>query len=152
MAICDQEMVSPGLETETRLDDIYETKRGAAPLTANGLGHCVTEWLCYGLIFPLKPIKKTTTNSDSSSLTNFLSVSWQQQLKAHSLSLLLWDAQVHKYWLSCRQIIRITNVNPVVDLALVWPLISAWHSWKVTQLPQKADRKWSVNWRVGLCV
>lgn len=74
------------------------------------------------------------------------------QFKAVAHSFLLWDAQVHKYWLNCFQIIRITNANPVVDLALVLPLISAWHSWKVAQLPQEADRKSSVNCGSGsLC-
>lgn len=64
-------------------------------------------------------------------------VSITTQFKALALLFLLWE--VHKYWLSC-QIIRIINVNPVVDLALML-FSSVWHSWKVT--PCHTMQTWS---------
>lgn len=150
MAICAQEMVSPRLKTKTE-----ETWRYLWDKTRSCFIDC--EWsrtLCdkapaprviahgCGLIFFHKTIQ--TTMSQSSFWFQFtyertapFCVSITTQFKALALLFLLWE--VHKYWLSC-QIIRIINVNPVVDLALIL-FSSVWHSWKVT--PCHTMQTWS---------
>lgn len=138
-------------QRQKRLDDIYETKQGAASLTANEVGHCVTkrrrpEWLhmAVGSSSFTKQSKLQCRKAHFELRFQFtykrtapFCVSITTQFKALALLFLLWE--VHKYWLSC-QIIRIINVNPVVDLALIL-FSSVWHSWKVT--PCHTMQTWS---------
>lgn len=136
MTICAQKIVSLRLNIDrgdkhgaTSLPAILCDKAPAPRMIVHG----------YELIFLLKTVQttmsqcwyETTTNSYSSSLPKeHLTVCFLKTTQFSALALLFWLWGVHKYWLSC-QIIRIINVNPLVDLASVL-FSSIWHSWKFT--------------------
>lgn len=126
-----------------RLDDIYETKPGAAPLTANKDGHCVTkclrsEWwrMNTGQSSTSKQSKVQRRKAHADIKPSSSNCGWLKQSQSFCLLLAtgcntpsplfpLWEAQVHKYWLNCCPIMRITNVKPCVDAAVASSLIAA---------------------------
>lgn len=127
MAIREQKMFSWGGERQRRqtLDDIYDTKRGAASLIVNRVGRTVVAVRAavkgYGLSYSLRREQSTmsviltlsATNSDSGSprqTTPFFCLLITMHFRALALSFLSWG--VDKYWFSC-QMKRMRDVNSV---------------------------------------